>query len=404
MSSSLNLQASQKHPSRKGFRNVVALGAVSFFTDVSTEMVLGLLPVFIVEELKASRAILGLIDGVADCISYILRVFSGVISDVLRARKPIVLLGYTISNLAKPTFAFAKTWIHAFSIRVVDRVGKGVRTSARDALIADSVSEGEYGRAFGLHRTLDQVGAVVGPGLAALLLPFLGFRKVFLLSLIPGLAALMVLTLMVSEVKPSGEVSKPIEGLSKALSGDFKLLLTAVTLYSLGAYSFSFMLLKSREAGVSAVAVPLVYALINIAHVASAMPAGILSDKAGAIRMLAASYMTFAIASAIAGYAGMSISAMLASAAIYGAYAGMAETAHRAAIAELSPHELKATAYGILYLVIGLASFAANTIFGFIWDHYGAKIAFTYSLALALASLPALAALQLKRARRLQPA
>ena len=385
---------------RKGFRNVVALGAVSFLTDVSTEMILGLLPVFIVEELKASRAILGFIDGVADAVSYTLRIFSGVLSDVMKARKPIVLVGYTISNLAKPAFAFARTWVHAFTIRVVDRVGKGVRTSARDALIADSVSEGEYGRAFGLHRTLDQIGAVLGPGVAALLLPLLGFRKVFLLSLIPGLAALLVLALMVSEVKPSGRRPKPLEGLSKAASGDFKLLLAAITLYSLGAYSFSFMLLKSREAGVSIAAVPLVYALINIAHVASAMPAGILSDKAGAIGALAASYMTFALASVIAGYAGMSLPATLTAAAVYGAYAGMAETAHRAAVAELSPQELRATAYGVFYLILGSAGFAANTVFGFIWDHYGARAAFTYSLALALASLPALAALQLRRQKK----
>jgi len=360
-----------------GFRNVVALGVVSFFTDLSTEMILGLLPVFLVEELKASLSVLGLIDGVADALNYALRIVSGFISDKLKARKIVVLTGYAISNFAKPAFALARTWIHVFAVRVTDRIGKGVRTSARDALIAESVKGEKLGKAFGIHRTLDQIGAIVGPLVAAALTPLIGFRGVFALSLLPGVAALLVLALMVKEPERKEVSKKVLEGASQVLTRDFKLFLIAVGVFSIGAYSFSFLLVRARTLGVAAALIPVVYSILNVTHTAMGIPAGTLADKIGGSKTLSIGYATLALTSILA--MKNSVTTVLAASLAYGVYLGIGETVQRAYVAKLAPKELKGTAYGIYYIVVGSLSMIANVLFGYLWDHYTPQTAFTYS-------------------------
>ncbi|HID91426.1 TPA: MFS transporter, partial [Candidatus Bathyarchaeota archaeon] len=218
-------------------RNVLALGFVSFFTDISSEMCFSILPAFILGLSGATRATLGLIEGLAEALSYGMRAVSGVISDKLRRRKTIVFVGYALSNAVKPLFSVAQTATDALIIRVSDRVGKGVRTSPRDALLSESVSEKRMGAAFGLHRTLDQLGAILGPVLASTFMLLLGLtmRDVFWLSFIPGLIALLILLILVKERvgKPAGKV-RLLEGMGAVLGGSFSLLLLIVGFFSVG--------------------------------------------------------------------------------------------------------------------------------------------------------------------------
>ncbi len=371
-----------------GFRNVLALGAVSFFTDVSTEMILGLLPVFLVEELKAGRAVLGAVEGIAEALSYVLRTVSGFISDKIGRRKPLVLLGYAISNFAKPALAFATNWVHVLAIRATDRVGKGVRTSARDALLAESVGGKRLGKAFGIHRTLDQLGAVLGPALAAALLPLAGFRGVFLASLVPGVLALLVLHFAVKEVgvrraKSSSEARLSFREVAR---GPFLKLLLVVALFQLGAFNFSFVLVRAREMGIPAYLIPLVYALLNVAHTAMGIPAGLLSDRVGGGRALSLGYALFAASSIAAVALPPTPASALAVAAIYGAYLGVIETVQRALVGGYAPRELRGSAYGLYYLVVGSAALTANTVFGTLWDVVGREAAYYYSTSLSCLS------------------
>src|SRR5919106_1928708 len=193
-------EKSSKPHNPAGLRNVVSMGFVSFFTDFSTEMILGILPLFIVNNLGASKAILGSIEGSSELISYAFRLFSGSLSDKLGKRKIFVLIGYGISTVIKPFFATSISWLDAFIIRATDRIGKGIRTAPRDALIADSVSESISGKAFGIHRTIAQTGAILGPIAAFSLLQIIDIRGVFIVSLLPGAVAVIILIFFVKEV------------------------------------------------------------------------------------------------------------------------------------------------------------------------------------------------------------
>ena len=231
---------------KKSNRNIFALGFVSFFTDFSSEMVLSLLPTFILGLPGSSIALLGLIEGVAEALSYGMRAISGILSDKLRKRKTIVLVGYGLSNIIKAFFSVANSAFEALAIRVFDRVGKGIRTSPRDALICDSVAEENRGAAFGLHRTLDQTGAILGPLLASGLMIFLGYtiREVFWISIIPGLAALMILIFFVKEQSCKTDTKFTfLKGIKNVTKKDFLWLLIIVSVFSLGTFNFSVILL-----------------------------------------------------------------------------------------------------------------------------------------------------------------
>lgn len=367
-------------------RNVFALGFVSFFTDISSEMVFSLLPTFILGLPGSSRAILGLIEGVAEALSYGMRAVSGVFSDKLRRRKAVVLVGYGLSNIVKPLFAAAQTAVDAFTIRVTDRIGKGVRTAPRDALLSESVSEKSRGTAFGLHRTLDQTGAILGPVIASIAMLFLGLtsRDVFWISFIPGLMALLILLFLVQErVGKSAEELKLLKGVRTVLRGSFPLLLVVVTVFSLGAFNFSFVLLNAREANIADALVPLLYAVINVAHTLVAIPSGVLADMIGKERVLVIGYGTFlTTALLILLWPGNYYFAFLI-AIIFGIYDGIANTVTRALVPKYAGRTLTGTAYGLYYLVVGVAFFVANTIVGMLWQYFGSSAASIYSLTLS---------------------
>jgi MFS family permease len=384
----------EKNKERKGlpFQGIFALGFVSFFTDISSEMVFSILPAFLLGLPGSSVAVLGLIEGTAEALSYSLRAVSGVFSDKFRKRKIFVLIGYSFSNAVKPLFAVARAPIDVFLIRVGDRLGKAVRTSPRDALLAESVSEKRRGAAFGLHRALDQAGAVVGPVIASVVMILLGFtiRDVFWLSLIPGAIALFIILFVVKErVSRSTGEFKLLAGIKTALKGNFLLLLIIVGVFSLGAFNFSFVLLHAQEAGIAASLIPLVYAVVNVAHAAIAIPAGVLSDRVGKEKVMVLGYGIFLSAALMfllpaTGYAALLV------AVFYGAYAGVIETVQRALIPDYVGEKLRGTAYGIYYLVVGSAFFVSNAVVGTLWEIFGSSTASAYSISLSAVAIVAM--------------
>ena len=373
-------------------KNVANLGIVSMFTDVSTEMILGILPLFVVTQLGATKALLGLMEGSAEFLNYMFRVFSGAISDRLSRRKPLVLLGYGLSTIAKPLFAVGTSWSGAFVVRLTDRAGKGIRTSPRDALISESVKEAKSGTAFGLHRSADQVGAVVGPVLAFLLLPIIGFRGVFWISLIPGAFSLIVLVFFVRD-RLGPKTSTPIfKNARTILTRRFGIFLFAMGIFAIGAYDFSFILVKASALGASSDTVTLVYATLNVATIVVGLPSGILADRLGKEKVLVVGFGIFFVASLAGALTNEGILGGFAIAFIFGAYIGISETLQRALVPSFVSADLKGTAYSVYYLVIGTCSFVANLMFGVLSDQYSMNVAFTYGLVTSSAGIIAMLA------------
>jgi MFS family permease len=390
-----------------GMRNVIALGIVSFFTDFSTEMILGILPLFIVTNLGAPKAILGGIEGSAELISYAFRMVSGSLSDKLGKRKIFILAGYGLSTISKPFFALTTGWLGAFFVRASDRTGKGLRTAPRDALIADSIPETSSGKAFGIHRTIDQSGAIVGPIAAFALLQIMDIRGIFLISLIPGAIAVVILIFYVKEVAIKRGLSnvtvataittKILSSFGKVLKGNrpFTILIIISGVFSFGAFNYSFVLLKASNLGIAKDVIPLVYAIINISHTAIGIPTGILADKIGKEKVLTIGYAVFVISSLLMvlftgrGVDGVVNNFLYASilAAVFGVYVGISETLQRAVIPRYVSSELRGTAYGIYNVVIGVGLFISNVAFGYLWDNFNLLVAVLYSISFAIAAI-----------------
>jgi MFS family permease len=373
-----------------GFKNVVRLGYVSLCTDVSTEMILGVLPLFIVRELGATALVLGLIEGVAEAINYFFRVLAGVMTDKIGRRKPLVLLRYGLSSVAKPLFAFTNSWGHAFVVRVADRAGKGVRTSPRDALISDSTAKSQAGKAFGLHRSLDQVGAIVGPLLAFVVLPVVGIRGVFWLSFIPAALALVILLFFVVDTRGLAKQKSIFENAREVLNHNFVLLLLILGVFTVGAYNFSFILLKAGSLGVQEANIPLVYACLNLATVVLGLPAGMLADRVGKVPILALSYTVFLVTSVAGALLTGNPLYAFPLAFLFGSYLAISETVQRAMIPDFTKPELKGTAYALYYTLVGVGSLVSNLIFGALWTNKGPATAFQYSIATSAVGIVAL--------------
>ncbi len=370
---------SQNRP--RGMRNVTVLGIVSFFTDFSTEMISGMLPLFIVTELGASKALLGGIEGSAELVSYAFRLVSGSLSDKLRRRKIFILLGYGLSTISKPFFSVSFNWIDVLIVRISDRIGKGVRTAPRDALISDSVTETTSGKAFGIHRTLDQTGAIAGPIAGYALLQFFDIRDIFILSLIPGVIAITILVFFVKEVigkETTKVIQKNFLYLLKQ-NKPFTILLLITGIFGLGAYNFSFILLKSSDLGVIESSIPLVYAAINITHTAVSIPSGIIADRIGKEKVLILGYGVLLISSFLMVLLSGNFLYAFVIALIYGIYVGITETVQRAVLPKYVDSNLRGTAYGLYNLVIGVGFFIGNILFGYLWDVYSLGIAITFS-------------------------
>ena len=368
-------------------RNIVALGFTSLFTDVSTEMIIPILPLFITGTLKASVASLGVIEGVAESTASLLRLSSGWLSDRIGRRKPFLLLGYGISGVAKATMAIAATWPAVLGLRFADRLGKGLRNPPRDALIADSVEPRYRGRAYGFHRGLDTLGAAIGPLVAAGLLAASpgDLRRVFLWSAVPAALSIAVLGFFVRAPRRTPGSRAPLHHQVREMGAPFARFLVVDGLFQLANSSNAFMLLRARDAGFSLVQVPLVYFGYNIAYALLSYPVGIVSDRIGRRRLLVAAYALYALI-----YAGMAWRAdralVLAAFLLLGLHSALLEVSERSMIADFVGEARRATAFGVYHTVVGLALLPASAVAGWLWDRFGARATFGLDAALALAA------------------
>ncbi len=362
--------------------NVIVLGIASLLTDVSTEMMLPLFPIFTVQVLGAAPAVLGLIEGLAESAASLLKVFSGWWSDRIGKRKPLIVGGYWLSTVAKPFLALASTWAHALGVRFMDRVGKGIRTSPRDALLADSCAPNIRGKAFGFHRALDTIGAILGPAFAFLLLLFLGFRDIFLLASIPAIIAVVVLVFFAREVRRKRAPKLSFKAGLGSLSSSFRRYLAVVTLFSLGNLSWAFLILRASELGLGTGQVVLLYMLFNVVYALVSLPAGMLSDRIGRRPVIASGYCIFGFTSvglALATSAWQALPLF----AFYGVFMGLVVGVQRAYVADLITPRLWGTAMGAFHTATGLALFPASVIAGVLWQFIGSWAAFAFAAVLS---------------------
>jgi len=385
---------------RKLPRNVFAISLVSLLNDISSEIIYPLLPVFLSLTLGASPAIVGMIEGAAESVSSLLKLFSGYFSDRRGKRKIFVVLGYGLANIARPLLAFATSWHQVLAIRLTDRVGKGIRSAPRDAMIADAVAVEQRGLAFGFHRAMDHTGAVIGPLVSYLLVMLFAadrnvltagdFTKIFLLASIPALAAVIVVSFFVKEsYKPSApsgpgsdSVSPPPVRLSfRGFDGNFKRFLVLVALFTLSNSTDAFLLLRAQNTGVSLATLPLLWAALHASKVLSSIYGGALSDRLGRRRLIVSGWLLYA-----AVYAGFAFVTSAVSVwvlfLIYGIYFGLAEGAEKALVADLVRPEQRGTAFGLYNLAFGITVFPASLLMGALWYWRGPATAFLVSAAL----------------------
>lgn len=366
------------------------LAAVSFLTDVSSEMIYPLLPVFIGTVLGASATSIGLIEGAAESTAALLKFVSGWWSDRVGRRKPLVVAGYALAGIARPLIGLAQSVGQVLAIRLTDRVGKGIRTSPRDALIADSVDVHARGRAFGFHRAADHAGAVLGPLIAFVLLERAGveIRTLFLLAAVPAALSLIVLVGGVREapkqVVSAATVAVKPERL-RSLPRRYWTVLGVILLFTLGNSTDAFLLLRAADLGVPIEQIPLLWALLHVVKSLSSTPGGALSDRVGRRPLLVAGWLLFAAVYFAFGRATASWQ-VWALFGVYGLYFGLTEGTEKALIADLVPPSARGTAFGGFNLAISLGALPASVIFGLWWDRVGPRAAFDFGAAMALAA------------------
>jgi len=369
-------------------KNVCALGIVSFLTDLSSEMIYPLLPVFLTSNLKASISFLGLVEGIAESTASILKLFSGYLSDKLNKRKSIVVFGYTLSSIVRPLISIVITPFQVLIIRFLDRVGKGIRTSPRDALIADSVDKENFGKAFGFQRTLDHLGAVFGPIVAFILLNvfFFDLRVVFAFAVLPGLLTIITLVFFVQEnKKDTKENILPPKLTLKPFNTNFKLYLLILFIFTLGNSSDAFLILRAKECGVSIALLPILWGVLHIIKSLSSYPSGILSDKLGRKPLIISGWIIYGLVYLGFAFVGKTYEIWILF-AVYGLFYGLTEGVEKALVADLVSSEIRATAYGIYHFIIGVSALPSSLIMGLIWQSFGPICAFSFGASLAFIS------------------
>lgn len=369
-------------------RNVMALAAVSFLTDVSSEMIYPLLPVFLTTVLGANASFIGAIEGAAETTAALLKLASGWWSDRARKRKPLVLLGYAIASAMRPLVALATSASQVLVIRVADRVGKGIRNAPRDALIAESVDPSIRGRAFGFHRAADHAGGVLGPLIAFAVLTYriAELRTVFWLAAIPGILSVLVVMFGVRDIpRPSAVPVAGAPDLRQPLGAAFWRVLAVIFLFTLGNSTDAFLLLRANQLGVPVALAPILWAALHVVKSVSSTPGGALSDRIGRRPTLIMGWMLYA--AVYLGFARATVAwHAWALFAAYGVFFGLTEGSERALVADLVGPERRGTAFGWYNLAIGLGALPASLLFGFVWDRAGAGTAFVMGASLALAA------------------
>ncbi len=383
--------------------NVFFLGLTSLLTDISSEMIFTLVPLFLSNVLGATTTIIGLVGGLSDSTEAIFKIFSGWFSDRIHRTKLLTVLGYSISTLAKPFMYLASNWGIVTAIRLGDRVGKGVRTSPRDALVADSVSAKERGRGFGLHRAMDTFGAVLGLVLAAVIiylvqgaggleLSLRSYQRIVLFGIIPAVLAVLMLLIFVHE---RGKTPSPgsshqqglsLSGLKAGFDKRFKIFLVIVAVFTLGNSSDFFVILRAQNLEAPLIQVVLMLAVFNIVYSSISLPVGILSDKLGRRRIIALGWFIYALV-----YLGFALASNIWQTwvlfACYGIYYGTVEGVARAFVADLVPEEKRGTAYGLYHGVVSFALLPASVIAGWLWSAFNPEATFYFGASLAFLAM-----------------
>ena len=382
--------------------NVFFLGIVSLLTDVSSEMIFTLVPLFLANVLRSPFTIIGLVGGLSESIDAIFRIFSGWISDKVGRRKPLAVLGYSISTIAKPFMYLATSWGAVLGIRLGDRIGKGVRSSSRDALIADSVSVGERGKGFGLHRAMDTLGAVLGLAIAAIIIYLVQgeswqlsretYQWIVLVGIVPAVLAVLVLVISVREKRrktPPGSISHSglsLTGLTAGFDTRFKVFLVIMAVFTLGNSSDFFVILRAQILEAPLIQVVLMLVLFNVTYAVTSLPAGILSDRLGRKRVIIVGWFIYARV-----YLGFALASELWHVwllfAGYGIYYGIVEGVARAFVADLVPEEKRGTAYGLYHGVVGITLLPASLLAGWLWQTVSPAAPFYLGAGLAFLAM-----------------
>jgi len=363
--------------------NVLILGLVSFLTDFSSEMVYPLLPLFLTTVLGAGPAFLGVIEGIAESTASLLKLVSGIASDRVRDRKKLVLSGYGISSCVRPLIAAATGPLAVLVVRFADRVGKGIRTSPRDALIADSVDPAIRGKAYGFHRSMDHAGAIVGPLTATLLLACFttDLRTVFWLSAIPGVLAVLLIIFKVKEVARK-KGSSDGRFLRIFPRGRLRTYILVLFLFTLGNSSDAFLLLKASQLGVTPVMIPILWAFFHVVKMSSAMPFGMLSDRVGRRGIIVSGWGIYALTYVGFAFAATELHVWLLF-TLYGLFYGLTEGVEKAFLVDITGQESRGSAFGWFNFFVGIGALPASLLFGFIWQGAGPSVAFGFGAVMA---------------------
>jgi MFS family permease len=377
-------------------RAVWLLGWVSLATDSATEAIYPLLPYFLTHVLGAGAVSLGIVEGAAEATNSLLKIWSGRAADARRRRRPLVFLGYSISSLARPLIALTTSWLQVFSVRVLDRVGKGIRGAPRDAMLAGWATPSTRGRIYGFHRAMDHAGAILGPLMATGFLFFFPdrYRTLFALTIVPGAIAVALILLVPEDADGKGATSdrstevapadaSPQSSAVTRLPGTFTAFMGVLTLFTLGNSTDAFLLLRLTDTAGSTKFIPLYWAALHVVKASISVVGGSWSDRAGRRTVIALGWLVYA--GVYAGFAvTSSLTGLLIEFLVYGFYFGFSEGTEKALVADLAPPERRGFAFGVYNAVQGLGALAASVLFGVIWSAYGASAAFGVGAALAL--------------------
>jgi len=369
-------------------KNIFILGLVSLFTDLSSQMVFPLIPLFLTTVLGAGAYVVGIVEGAAETTASLLKVVSGYWSDKIKKRKRFVLFGYSLSSITKPLFALANVWFFVLFIRVIERIGKGLRVAPRDALVAESCDESVRGKAYGFHRAMDGIGSVLGALSAFLLLPTFGYRNIFLFAFVPSIISVFAI-LFIQEKKSPVKIETKEAAIKlrfKELPTNLRLFIIVSSIFALGHFGYAFLLLRAQNIGLADNMAILLYVLFYIVYTICIIPFGILSDEIGRKPILIMGYLVFAITS-IGLIFTSNIYAILLFFITYGIFYAMIDGVQRAFVVDLAPKHLKATSLGIFHAAIGLVALPGGFIAGLLWDKISPESTFAYGFALSIISM-----------------